>query len=110
MSFLANIWNSLRNFYEARHEPENMRPLAEWYWRTLLTFAFSAIFLIIGYGAWGFFGVLNKLSEGDSLKRSDPPEVLSRAELAKILSAYSERQAAFDAAKQSRTTVADPSR
>ncbi|TSC63178.1 MAG: Cu2+-exporting ATPase, partial [Parcubacteria group bacterium Athens0416_74] len=43
MNSLTHIWNSLSAFYEARHEPENMRPLAELYWRVLLVSALVAL-------------------------------------------------------------------
>ncbi len=110
MNSLTHIWNSLRTFYEARHEPENMRPLAEVYWRVLLVSALVALAGILAFGVWEFIGVTQKLNAGAGLKSSEQSDVLSRKELTEVLDLYQARQAEFDAAKRSRATVPDPSR
>lgn len=110
MTSLASLWNTLRAFYDARHEPENMRPLAEWYWRVLLTASLLAICGILIYGTLGFVGVLRKLSAGELRRRETPPEVLSKKMLTDFLVAVDARQDAFESAKRSVTSVGDPSR
>lgn len=110
MTFFTDIWRTLRTFYEARHEPENMRPLAEWYWRTLLVLALFSLGLILVYGTWEFFTVMRKLHAGSELKRSEQPVLLTRKDLTELLAAYEAREAAFEAAKRGRPSVADPSR
>ncbi|MHB1087076.1 MAG: hypothetical protein ACYCZ0_05005 [Minisyncoccota bacterium] len=110
MSSLAHIWNSLRTFYEARHEPENMRPLAELYWRVLLISSLVALAGILSFGVWEFIGVTQKLNAGAGLKSSEQSDILTRKDLSEILDLYRARQAEFDAAKASRATVPDPSR
>ncbi len=110
MNNFTDMWNTLRSIYESRHEPENMRPLAEWYWRTLLSFALFAIVLVLAFGVWEFYTVTKKLNAGDSLRPAEQPEVLTKKDLAGMLDAYGEREARFDTAKNTRPTVADPSR
>jgi hypothetical protein len=110
MNSLTHIWNSLSAFYEARHEPENMRPLAELYWRVLLVSALGALVGILSFGVWEFIGVTQKLNAGADLKSSEQADILSRKDLSEMLGLYRARQAEFDAAKASRATVPDPSR
>lgn len=110
MTSFTDMWNTLRAFYEARHEPENMRPLAEWYWRALLVVSLAALCAILAYGTWEFVGALRKVSRGDSLRRDPPPEILSKKELADVLSAYDARQQEFESLKRSATSIGDPSR
>lgn len=110
MNSLTHIWNSLRTFYEARHEPENMRPLAEVYWRTLLVSALVALVGILSFGVWEFIDVTHTLSAGADLKSSEQSDILSRKDLTEMLDLYQARQAEFDAARGSRAGVPDPSR
>lgn len=110
MRFFTDIWDTLRSFYESRQEPEYMRPLAEWYWRTLLSVALVALFSILAFGVWKFYNVTRILSAGADSRPSRQPEVLSKKDIADILTAFSERQARFEAAKDARTVIPDPSR
>lgn len=110
MNFLTDIWRTLRTFYEGRHEPENMRPLAEWYWRTLLLVAFVSLWVVIAYGVWQFYGVLQKLNAGQNVRESRQPELLSREQLVQILDAYGARQARFVDEQETRPSLTDPSR
>lgn len=110
MSFFTDIWNTLRTFYEGRHEPENMRPLAEWYWRTLLSVAFIALWVVIAYGVWEFYDVLRKLSAGQNLRPSEQPQLLSKEQLSEILAAYEAREGRFISEQGTPPQIADPSR
>jgi hypothetical protein len=110
MKPISDVWNTMRAFYEARHEPESMRPLAEWYWRTLLMTSLVLLCAILVYGTMSFFTVLRTLSEGDTLRRDPPPEILNKKQLSDFLSAYAQREQAFESAKQSATSIGDPSR
>ena len=110
MTFFTSIWQTLLDIFEARHEPEKMRPLAEWYWRILLTIALFALAAVMVYGVWEFYGVMRKLAAGANRKHSETPVLLNRKELTELLAAYSARTNAFDAAKAARASIADPSR
>lgn len=110
MKSLTNIWNRLLEFYAARHEPENMRPLAEWYWRTLLTVTLFGLIGILVFGVWDFYAIMRRLSAGQNLKPSEQPALLSRAELQELLTAFEKRSASFEAAKSGSAGVSDPSR
>ncbi len=110
MNMITNIWNSLRAFYEARHEPEYMRPLAEWYWRVLLTIVFFALIAIVIYGVWEFYAVMRKLSAGAGSRPARQVELLNREELRSILERMNEREVTYEASKRGRPSVSDPSR
>lgn len=110
MTSFSDITGSLRQFYEARHEPESMKPLAEWYWRSLLMVSTMALVLILAYGAWVFVEVLQRLSEGDSQRRASTRDILSKKDLADTLAAFRARQEEFDTLKRAATSVPDPSR
>lgn len=110
MNSLTHIWNSLSAFYEARHEPENMRPLAELYWRVLLVSALVALVGVLSFGVWEFIGVTQKLNAGAGLKSSEQADILSRKDLAEMLGLYRTRQLEFETAKGNKTTIPDPSR
>lgn len=110
MSIFSNIWSAMRSFYESRHEPEYMRPLAEWYWRVLLTTALFALIIIVLQGVWGFYGVMRKLSAGDTVRPTRHVDPLSRKDLSAMLQRMSEREAAYESAKRGRPSVSDPSR
>jgi hypothetical protein len=110
MTFFSNIWHTLRDFYAARHEPENMRPLAEWYWRVLLTIGFFALVFVVVYGVWEFYGVMRKLTAGANRKHSEIPSLLNRKDLVDTLAAFEARVAEFEAVKKEKGSVVDPSR
>jgi hypothetical protein len=104
------ILRTARDFYEARHEPEHLRPLIEWYWGTLLTVSVAALAGIVLWGMWTFFAVVRNLNAGEGLARAEAPEVLNKKTLTDFLAAFEERKSRFDALKKSATAPADPSR
>jgi len=110
MTSINTTWTKLRAFYEARHEPESMRPLAEWYWRGLLSFSLFAIALILMYGIWEFVAVIRNLGAGDSLTRSAPAEILNRKDLDEALGAFQTRRSEYESAKSSPISAPDPSK
>lgn len=110
MSAFTDIWNRLLAFYAGRHEPENMRPLAEWFWRTLLMLCAIAVVAILAHALWSFFGIMQKLSASQAVPASRQPELLSKAELQEFLASYAQRASEFEAAQTRRPTVVDPSR
>jgi hypothetical protein len=110
MNFFTDIWDSLRTFYASRYEPEYMRPLAEWFWRVLLTVALFSLIAILFYGVIQFYGVMRKLSVGEGAKPSRQVDLLSREELANTLELLAEREVSYEAAKRGRSGISDPSR
>lgn len=87
-----------------------MRPLTEWYWRTLLMCALIAIVGIVMYGTGEFFGVLSNLNSAGGASRSTPPNILNRKQLTDTLAAHEARLNAFVEAKNNRQVYTDPSR
>jgi hypothetical protein len=96
MTYFTNIFRQLRSLFDARHEPESLRPLAEIYWRALLSVAALCVVGILAYGVSEFVSVLDQLSSGGAAM-SNPPTVLDRNQLESTLRA-------FDA----RTTISNP--
>jgi hypothetical protein len=109
MSSLTNIYRQLRELYDARHEPEHIRPLAEIYWRILLLTSVLCIALILAYGVSEFVTVLGKLGSGGSAG-SSTPVVLDRNQLTEALDAYRDRQARPGVVSGGGDILVDPSR
>lgn len=109
MSSLTDIWTEFRERYVARHEPENIRPLAEMYWRGLLGLMLALVVGALLWGVWEFVGVLENLN-ATPMNSSTPPVALDRKLLEATLAAYEHRQAAFDALKSAPQTYVDPSK
>lgn len=101
------MFKDLQAFYVARHEPESMHPLAEVYWRALLSVGLVMVVGVLVYGTWEFFEVINNLGSAD---QAGPPRSasLDRNQLKATLEALQERSAQFDALHTA--VVADPSR
>lgn len=110
MNSITSVFASLRAVYEARYEPENIRPLVEWYWRVLLTGSLLGIIGVLAYGATEFFGVLGNLNDAQSVSRGTPPLILNRAQLADTLTKHKTRLDALEAAKGQQQQFADPSK
>lgn len=110
MSSLTSLWERIRGFYEGRNEPENVRPLAQWFWSAILSFSVIATGAIVAFGTWEFIEVLQKLTAGDSLNRTSPPEVINRRDLQGFLDSYEDRKNDFVNAKSNASGVSDPSR
>lgn len=102
----TSLFKDLRDLYSARHEPENMRPLAEVYWRLLLMIGLVMVALVIAYGIWEFVGVMNNLSSTDPSKPASA--TLNRSQLQNVLTSNRERQQRF--ATPQVTGITDPSK
>ncbi|MFA7309438.1 MAG: hypothetical protein WC050_00885 [Candidatus Paceibacterota bacterium] len=100
MTYFKNIWDQLRALYEARNEPESVQPLAELYWRLLLSLSVVCVFGIFAYGVSEFVGVLGNLSSASSASLN-PPVSLDRKQLEALL-------AAFEARSSTTSTNIDP--
>lgn len=109
MSTITRIWAELRARYAARHEPENIRPLAELYWRGLLALALATIAGILMWGLWTFVDVVSTVSSAPA-SSGTPPAVLDRKTLEATLEAYTARESAFNELKASPKSYSDPSK
>ena len=95
MKLLPTSLLRVRDLYRARHEPENMRQLAEWYWHVLLSCAFVAVGCILIFGVLRFVQVFEALNP-DSLTKASRPSVLDRSLLNEVIGEVGKRQATFD--------------
>lgn len=100
----------LRDMFAARHEPENMKPMAEVLWRTLLISAcvFACVFFF--HGLWVFWGVIENLNSSYTTAQSSPSPTINRMKLQEVLSAYETRESDFEAIRINAPSVSDPSR
>jgi hypothetical protein len=110
MNIFSDTWARLLALYRARYEPENLRPLADMYWRTMLSLMLISVAGVVAFGVWEFVAVVENLASGQNNDNSTPPVVLNRSQLETTLSIYGARQAQFQAAQSALVTVADPSK
>jgi hypothetical protein len=102
--------SQLSELYAARHEPENLQPIAETYWRGLLIFAVCTIVGIVLFSVWEFSSVMSVLSDtdGGSAQTTSP---IDRKQLDTTLSEYAARKTNFEFVKSNASsTVAEPLR
>ncbi len=109
MNPLTSSWQKLQLLYQTRTEPEKVRVLAELLWRALLGLTLVSIVLVLVFGAWAFFGVLDDLSSPQG-GGATPPVALDRSALKDTLSSYVGREAAYEAAQRGGGAFPDPSR
>lgn len=100
--------DTFKELYEARHEPENLRPIAEVYWRTLLIVALAAVALVILFGIWEFSSVLSTVTAANTDGAGQQKPAIDRAQLERALNAFSERKANFEMSKGLVPVVTDP--
>jgi len=98
--------------YANRHEPEQVRALADYYWRILLSVAAIVVLFSVGYGVFVFLSVLQ--DEGgtgtDIGVAVQMPSMISRAQLQDTLDEFEARQQLFESLKTNVLDVAEPSR
>jgi hypothetical protein len=104
----TSIFKDLQSLYSARHEPENIRPLAEAYWRLLLMIGLAMVIGVLIYGTGEFFGVISNLSAEDPSNTPSASTALNRTQLQKVLTSVSERQQRFSAPQTA--AIFDPSK
>ena len=108
MNIFSRTYNSLMRLYERRFEPERLRPLAEDYWRLLLSGSLLGLLAVIVFGVMQFVGTLEALGSANSSGAS-PAVALDRAELETTVSLLDDRQSQYVAAQRSSATYPDPS-
>ncbi len=102
--------DSFKELYEARHEPENLRPIAEVYWRTILVAAIAAAGLIIFFGIWQFSTVISTMSSASQTATAQQKPAIARDELEAALLKFEERKANYELGKSVVPAVSDPSK
>ncbi len=102
--------DTFKELYEARHEPENLRPIAEAYWRGVLLLAVIASGLIIFFGIWQFSSVTSTMSAASETATAQQKPVIDEDQLEKALIKFQERKANFEMGKGVVPSVADPAK
>jgi len=109
MTWLTNIWNTAREVWSFRHEPEHFRKLADFYWRALLVLA---ALTIMGFAAYGMMKFMDSLTANEDLLVASGTGVplLNQRDLQATLEGFEARRARYEALKVSTPNIADPSR
>jgi len=109
MIFSTRTFRYIRDLYDARHEPENTRVLADLFWRVILVTTAFCIVAIIAFGSWQFITVLERLASAQR-PEGTPPAALDRSELQAALTAFAQRETAYAELIARPVSVSDPSR
>lgn len=107
---MTDSHGTFKELYEARHEPENLRPIAELYWRVVLLTSITAAIGIIAFGVWEFSAVMRTITTTTSGNATQQPPAIDRVQLEKALVDFSERRANFELGRAMVPSVADPSK
>ena len=102
--------DSFKELYEARHEPENLRPIAELYWRIMLVSAIIASIGIILFGVWEFSSVMTTISSTGAGSNAQQTPVIDKAQLERVLIQFTNRKADFELGRAVVPLVADPAK
>lgn len=107
MSMEFKSYNTLKRYYEYRHEPEAMHVLADLYWRASLSIAALISACFVAYGLWQLAVVVgtNAYQGGQSNTTNVP---LSRQELQSALSGLAARKSATETISAMTLSVPDP--
>jgi hypothetical protein len=102
-------FSSMKETWDFREEPENLRVLGVYLWRTLLAFALLALLCA------GWLGIqeLNTVTQAENVAQphSAPPAPLDPNKLQAQLTTFSARQQAYQTlSSSSLPQVADPSK
>ncbi len=107
---MTDAHDSFKELYEARHEPENLRPIAEVYWRVVLLTAIVAAIGIILFGIWEFSAVMKTISTSTSGGGSQAAPAIDRAQLEGTLTQFYERRENYELGRATPPAVSDPSK
>ena len=106
--FKPRIVLRMVELYSGRHEPENIRPIAEMYWTFLIVSSLVASLLILCIGVWQYARV-NTILEGDSTTVNVQSQGIDRGELGKVLDVLQTRQSSLDSGNFDKSKFKDPS-
>lgn len=102
--------DTFKELYEARHEPENLRPIAELYWRVVLLCAVCAAGGVIVFGFWQFTSVMSIMNSASTNVTSNQISPIDRTLLEESLNAFALRRANFELQKNTSPAVTDPTK
>lgn len=107
MRFQTETTVKIKDAFAARHEPEAVRVLGEFFWAFLVCLL---VLITIGSIAFGIREFLKPLSEEvESSVSAGARKGVTRAELVKILEAFDVRAKDYDARRTAPVPVRDPS-
>lgn len=99
----------IRDIYANRHEPEQIRKLADIYWYTLLSFAVLVVLLATIYGMLELTSLLRSAGASlESVFSSQPHPALNRSQLQNTLDEFQARRQLFESFKTHTSKVTDP--
>jgi hypothetical protein len=108
MTFGSKMFQGLSDMVASRHEPEGMRALSSFYWRTLIVTALVVLAAVFSYSIWGLLRVLNNLGAASGASTL-PPSALNRVALEEVVRGFEKRQEQFELLKRNRVvTIPDP--
>lgn len=109
MMWPLHIWKYLRDTWQYRHEPENLRLIADMYWRILLALAVLVLLSLIGYAGLKFYEVFGKTEE-NPLLTSGGGIFLNPKDLESVLEGFAKKKKDFEFFKRNTPILADPSK
>ena len=107
-----HIETSFREMYSYRHQPEQKRIIADFFWRILLSASVLIVILFVVYGTYQLLKVLRdsavSAENAGPVKQSLRP--LTRKQLERTLSEFQARQMVFESLKTNAPAISDPSK
>lgn len=94
MKFFTILWKELRETFHNRNEPDNVRLLADVYWKALLFSALLILVIVFLYSTWGLVRILGNLSVALDTS-APPPPALNRGDLNATIKAFEARETQF---------------
>lgn len=109
MNLFLHPWNRMRTIWVYRHEPENMRILADAYWSALLVFSALAFVGLVAYSGVKFYEIYEEGEEAPILS-SVGGIMLNREELRSTIEVFDARKSRYESFKKNLPKIDDPSR
>lgn len=110
MIFLIHLWSSARMIWHYRHEPENLRKIADVYWGMLLVLAALTFIGLAAYSGIKFYEVFDENDEAPLLSSGGGGIMLNRADLQSTLEVFDTRKSQYEYFKKNLPAISDPSR
>lgn len=109
MSMKLPLFDTVKHAYEYRHEPEELRVLADIYWKSLLIFSAVVIVLLLGYGVWQLTSVISSLSSVSGSSSGSTSLPLDKKDLQSALGGLAGRRTAAQELEGAPVGAPDPS-
>lgn len=112
MRWTTTIFSRMRAIWQYRHEPENLRALAEAYWRALLAVSLLVFLLLVSYAGAKFYEIF--MEEGTKAPLlsggGETIPLLNAKELEATIRQLEARKARYEFLKKNPPKIADPSK